>query len=135
MNATRPWVRLTQRILAFVAVAFGLATVVSGWRVLAGADPGYVVFRPLVIFNTTMGVAYLAAGILTIRNLAQARFAAATIFLLNLLVLGAIGYLYSTGSAVAIDSVRAMTFRAGVWLVLFLGLAWLGRRGDARENA
>ena len=132
MSTTRPSVKLTQRVLTFVAAAFGLATVVSGWRVLAGADPGYVVFRPLVIFNTAMGVAYLAAGIITLRSLERGKFAAATIFLLNLLVLGAIGYLYAAGGAVAIDSIRAMTFRTGVWLVLFLGLTWLSRGSHAQ---
>jgi hypothetical protein len=120
---------LAQRILAFVAGMFGLATVVAGARVLAGTDPGFVVFRPLVIFNTVMGVAYVASGIVTLRSLARGTFAAATIFVLNLLVLGVIGYLYAAGSAVAIDSVRAMTFRTGVWLVLFLGLARM-RRGS-----
>jgi hypothetical protein len=116
----------------FVAAAFGLATLVSGGRVLTGADPGYVVFRPLLIFNTAMGVAYLAAGIITLRSLERGKRAAATIFLLNLLVLGAIGYLYVARSAVAIDSIRAMTFRTGVWLVLFLGLAWLSRGSHAQ---
>lgn len=134
MSATRPSVRLTQRILAFVAAAFGLATVVSGWRVLAGADPGYVVFRPLLIFNTAMGVAYLAAGIIILRSLERGKFAAAAILLINLLVLGFVGYLYAAGAAVAIDSIRAMAFRTGVWLVLFLGLAWLNRGSHAQGN-
>ncbi len=50
-------------MLAAVAVLFGIATVVAGTRVLSGSDPGYLVFRPLLIFNTAMGVAYLAAGV------------------------------------------------------------------------
>jgi hypothetical protein len=111
-----------------VASAFGVATVIAGGRVLAGADPGYVVFRPLLIFNTAMGVAYLAAGIITWRSLERGRVAAAAVFFLNLVVLGAIGYLYAAGGAVAVESIRAMAFRAGVWLVLFLGLAWLNRQ-------
>jgi len=113
------------------AALFGLATIAAGVRVLAGADPGYVVFRPLLLFNTAMGFAYVGAGVLAWRDLTRGRSAAAVIFALNLCVLGAIGYLYSTGSAVAVDSVRAMTLRTGVWLVLFLVLAWLRRR-DAR---
>lgn len=120
-----------QGILGFVAVAFGLATIVAGGRVLGGADPGYVVFRPLLLFNTAMGGVYVVAGIVALRSLARGKLAAAGIFLLNLLVLGIIGYLYVAGSAVAIDSIRAMTFRTGVWLVLFLGLAWLDRRRHA----
>ena len=123
-----------QRILGFVAVAFGLATIVAGGRVLGGADPGYVVFRPLLLFNTAMGGVYVAAGIVALRSLARGKRAAAGIFLLNLLVLGIIGYLYVAGSAVAIDSIRAMTFRTGVWLVLFLGLTWLDRGRHAPAN-
>ena len=42
---------------------FGVATLFAGSRVLLGSDPGYEVFRPLLIYNTAMGAAYLAAGI------------------------------------------------------------------------
>jgi hypothetical protein len=119
--------KLAQRILGFVGVAFGLATIVAGGRVLAGADPGYVVFRPLLFFNTAMGVVYVATGVITLRSVARGKLAAAAIFALNLLVLGIIGYVYATTSDVAIDSIRAMSFRTFVWLVVFLGLAWLDR--------
>ena len=131
MSTGRPSGRLGQGFLALVAAVFGLVTLVAGGRVLAGADPGYVVFRPLVIFNTAMGVAYLASAVIMWRSRARGKVAAVTIFGLNLLVLGVIGYLYTAGGAVAIDSVRAMTFRTGAWLVLFLGLAWLDRRSRA----
>jgi hypothetical protein len=134
MSDARPHVRRVQRLLALVAALFGLATVVAGGSVLAGADPGYIVFRPLLVFNTAMGVAYVAAGIIMWRSLARGTSAAATIFVLNLLVLGIVGYLYARGSAVAIDSIRAMIFRTGVWLVLFLGLMYLGRGTKAKKS-
>lgn len=117
-----------QRAVATAAVLFGLATIAAGVRVLSGADPGYVVFRPLLLFNTAMGFAYVGAGVLAWRDLTRGRAAAAVIFGLNLCVLGAIGYLYSTGNAVAIDSLRAMTLRTGVWMAFLLALAWLHRR-------
>lgn len=120
--------RAIRGILALVAALFGLATMIAGTSVLAGADPGYVVFRPLLIYNTAMGLAYVAAGVIAWRSLDRGKYAAATIFVLNFLVLGAIGYLYATGSAVAIDSLRAMSFRTVVWLVLFVGLAWTNDR-------
>ena len=122
--------RLVQGVLALVAVLFGLVTIVAGARVLAGSNPGYIVFWPLLIYNTAMGIAYVAAGAITWRNLERGKYAAATIFFLNLLVLGTIGYLYSVGSSVAIESLRAMTLRTVVWLALFHGLAWLGRRSS-----
>jgi hypothetical protein len=117
-----------RRILALVAVAFGLMTVFAGGRVLSGADPGYVVFRPLLVFNFAMGFVYVAAGAVALRSPEHGKRAAAAIFALNLLVLGVIAWLYSEGSAVAIESVRAMSLRTAVWLGLFLGQAWLIRR-------
>lgn len=120
--------RLARRILALVAIAFGLATIVAGGRVLMGADPGYVVYRPLLVFNTAMGFAYVAAGVLIWRRPERATRAALAIFVINLVVFVAIGVLYASGGAVAVDSVRAMTLRTGVWLVLWLALAWLWKR-------
>lgn len=117
-----------QGTLAFVAAVFGLVTLISGGRVVAGADPGYVVLRPLLIYNVWMGLAYLAAAIIMWRSLEKGTLAAAAIFVLNLAVLVIVGYLYATGGAVAVASVRAMTFRTAVWLVLCLGMAWARRR-------
>ncbi len=114
--------------MALVAILFGVLTLIAGGRVLAGADPGYIVFRPLLIYNVTMGFAYIAAGVLMWRSLGRGRYAAAAIFALNLLVFIAIVYLYATGAPVAIDSVRAMTLRTVVWLALFVASGWLLRR-------
>lgn len=121
-------VRIIQGVFALIAALFGLATIIAGVRVLAGSDPGYIVFRPLLIYNTTMGMAYVAAGVIAWRSFDRGKCAAATIFILNFLVLGAIVYLYATGSPVAIDSIRAMILRTVVWLMLFLGLAWMSHR-------
>jgi hypothetical protein len=120
--------------LALAAVLFGLVTMIAGVRVLTGSDPGYVVFRPLLIYNTVMGFFYLAAGIIAWRSPDRGKFAAATIFFLNLLVLTAIGFLYATGSAVAIVSLLAMAFRTVVWFVLFLALAWISRRNYRSDS-
>jgi hypothetical protein len=128
MSTGHQYVRIIQRILALVAAVFGIATLLAGGRVLAGSDPGYVVFRPLLIYNTLMGMVYLTAAVIIWRNLDRGKYAAALIFALNLLMLGIIGYLFTAGSAVAIESLRAMTFRTVVWLVLFLGLVWMSRR-------
>ncbi len=125
--------RLLQNFLALVAILFGVVTVFAGARVLLGADPGYVVFRPLLIYNTAMGFAYFAAGVLAWRSLIQGRQAAAAISMLNLLVLAAIGALFVTGGAVAVESVRAMTLRSVVWLALLVGLAWLGHKNTHAE--
>jgi len=120
--------KITQSVLALVATLFGLATIFAGARVLLGSDPGYIVFRPLLIYNTAMGIVYVAAGIIIWRNFKQGMYVAAAIFILNLVVLAAIYFLYTEGSSIAVDSLRAMSLRTVVWLALFAGLVWLSSR-------
>ncbi len=122
---------IVQLLSAAIAVLFGIATLFAGGRVLLGADPGYVVFRPLLIYNTAMGIAYLAAGVLLWRRINAGRYASGAIFGLNVLVLVSILVLYRTGGAVAVDSLRAMSLRTIVWLGLFLGASWLVRSRPA----
>lgn len=124
-------VRIVQILAAAVAILFGVATLFAGGRVLLGSDPGYAVFRPLLIYNSAMGVAYLAAGVTVWRSVNVGRYAAGAIFLLNLLVLLGILVVYRSGGVVAVDSLRAMTLRTVVWLALFLALSWLGRSRTA----
>ena len=130
MRASRS-ARVMQLLAAAIAGLFGVATLFAGGRVLLGSDPGYVVFRPLLIYNTIMGMAYLAAGITLWRSLTLGKYAAGAIFLLNILVLLGIILVYRNGGAVAVDSLRAMTLRTVMWLVLFLVASWLGRSRTA----
>jgi hypothetical protein len=124
---------ITARIAAAVAALFGVATIVAGGRVLLGADPGYEVFRPLLVYNTAMGAVYLAAGFALWRNIRLGKNAAGAIFLLNLIVLAGILAMRQGGGAVAVDSLRAMTFRTAVWLALFL-LASLAARAQGKAE-
>ena len=127
-------IRFIHRILSLAAILFGLVTVITGTRVFVGFEPGYKVFLPLLFYNITMGVTYIAAGVIAWRNPTQGRYVAAAIFFLNFLVLGIIGYLYAVGTSVAVESVGAMTFRTVIWLVLFLGLAWVCRKRVLTEK-
>ena len=120
------------KVIAVAAITFGLATLGAGGTVLAGRNPGYVVYRPLLVFNTVMGAAYVAAGVLAWRRVAIGRNAAAVILALNVIVLAGVIYLYRTGAAVAVDSVRAMSFRTAVWLILLVALGLMSRRHGAR---
>lgn len=115
-------------ILILVAALFGLATIFAGTRALLGSDPGYIVFRPLLIYNTAMGVLYLVAAFIVWKNLRQGMYVAAAIFILNLIVLITLYFLYTKGNTIAVDSLRAMSLRTVVWLVLFIGLGWLSRK-------
>lgn len=109
-----------RNVAAAVAVVFGLVTIVAGGRVLAGADPGYVVYRPLLIYNVVMGALYVAAGLALRYRPTLGRGLAAGIFAANLTVLLAILVVRYTGGAVAIDSVMAMVFRTAVWMAIAL---------------
>ena len=107
------------RIVALVAALFGVLTVVSGARVLLGADPGYTVFAPLLWFNTTMGVVYMAVGWLAWRGHRAAMIGAGAVTGLNVFALVVIAAVASTGGALAQTSLAAMAFRVVVWLLLF----------------
>lgn len=120
--------KVIQSILVLVAILFGLATIIVGSRVLLGYDPGYIVFRPLLFFNTAMGIVYVAAGIFIWRILKKGMYVAATIFVLNLVVLATIYFLYTEGNPIAVESLRAMILRTLVWFALFVGLGWLSRK-------
>lgn len=122
--------RGVQRSAAVVAVLFGLVTLYAGGRVLLGSDPGYIVFQPLLVFNTIMGLAYVAAGLLIWREVRRGLYASGAIFLLNLIVLVGIVLVYRNGGNVAVDSLRAMSFRTVVWLVLLVTVFWLTRKSD-----
>lgn len=119
--------KIMQNVLVTVAVLFGLLTIFAGTRVLLGSDPGYIVFRPLLIYNSVMGIVYVAAGIIAWRNIKQGMYVSAAIFVLNLIVLITIFFLYTEGHSVAVDSLRAMSLRTGVWFTLFAGFWWLCR--------
>jgi hypothetical protein len=118
---------------AIAAVLFGVATMIVGVRVLLGSNPGYIVYLPLLRFNTAMGLAYVAVGVIAWRNLKFGVYGAAGICVLNLFALGSIIYLYTPNGSIARESLQAMTFRTVVWLVLFLVLAW-AIRGSTPQN-
>lgn len=120
--------RLVRWVFCGVAALFGLLTVFAGSRVMLGADPGYAVYRPLLVYNTVMGLAYLAVAVIGWRDPARGRNGAALIFGLNLLALIGVYLLHSSGAGVAVDSLRAMTLRTVVWLALLAGFWWLARK-------
>lgn len=120
-----PPIRLIPKILSLAAILFGVVTIIASTRVLSGSDPGYKVFLPLLIYNAAMGVVYIAAGVATWHNLNRGKYAAASIFILNFLVLGITSYLYLTGTSVAVESVGAMIFRTVLWFALYVGMAWI----------
>jgi hypothetical protein len=119
---------------AIVAMIFGVATVAAGTRVLLGADPGYVVFRPLLLFNTAMGFAYVIVGVLAWKRSGLGARGAGLVAVLNLAVLVAIALLYTADRPIAINSLKAMAFRTIVWVVLFLVLFLASRQASPESR-
>jgi hypothetical protein len=105
-----------------VAVLFGVATVISGRRVLfGGASPrlaagAYVPFVPW--FNFLSGFLYGLAGIGLILGHRGAAHAAVVLVGTSLIVFAAFGLHIANGGAFEPRTVAAMTFRAVVWLII-----------------
>jgi len=106
---------------AFLAVAFGILTLFVGSRTLLGfSDPGYTIFYPLLLFNTIMGLFYMAAGILIwIDHKSQIKVTR-LIFGANLIMLLLMLLLYLFDTEIAKESFKAMTFRTAFWLAIYL---------------
>ena len=119
-----PW----RWVAAASAAAFGIATMVSGGRVLLGgssareAAGAYVPF--VVVFNFVAGFAYVAAAAgLALRRRWSVRLAAA-IAAATVLVFAAFGVHVAMGGAFERRTVVAMTFRAAFWIAFAIA----GRR-------
>jgi hypothetical protein len=113
--------KIVTRTLSIIAGLFGLVTIFSGFRVLFElTDPGYVVFLPILIFNTLMGIIYLLAGWFIWTELERGFMLTKLIAFINLGVLIVIGILFSLADQlVAIDSIYAMSFRTFVWFGIY----------------
>lgn len=121
-----------QRLLATVAIAFGLVTVAAGGSVLLGwRDPGYIVFQPLLVYTYSMAFAYIATGLLGWHHAGHARRGAGLISLANLAMLAVVLGFFANTSQVAAHSMLAMSMRTLVWLGLWLGFRRLARTADA----
>lgn len=113
-----------QTAAAIIATAFGMITIWVGGTTLFGFfDPGYIIFVPLLIYNTMMGFFYTATGILIWQQHPKALQASKFIFVLNILVLIIITLLYWTNFEVAFDSLKAMLLRTLVWGVIYFSLS------------
>ena len=119
--------KISQRVLVVLGVVFGAVTIFASFRVLAGVNPGYEVFTPLLVYNLLMGFVYIAVGVVGWFSLERGKQGALAILVLNLLVLVAVVVVYRLNAGIAVESLAAMALRIFVWLVIFAGLWWLSR--------
>lgn len=125
-----------QRLSAAAALLFGLATIAAGGRVLLGlGDPGYGIVRPVLLFNTLMGVVYVVAARRIHRSLQDGRRIALLVTAANTLVLGAVVAYAASGGTVARETLTAMTARTLVWAAIVAALGWVRRRQQLAAEA
>jgi hypothetical protein len=111
---------ILNKIAAGLAFAIGGMAVFAGIQVLLGNDPGYYVFNWLPVYNYTVGILTVfitAALIWTSHRLALPSAVATISFHAAVMVILQTEY----REVVAPDSIRAMTVRLVVWVVI-LGL-------------
>jgi hypothetical protein len=105
-------------VVAILAIAFGLLTIVSGGRALFGdADMGAVV--PFVLwFNFLAGFAYVAAGLGLWYRTGWATALSIAIALATALVFAAFLWNVSKGVAFEARTMGAMGLRLVVWVIV-----------------
>jgi hypothetical protein len=117
------------RLVAVVAVLFGLASMASGWGVLFGggaqAAGRYVPF--IVWFNFLAGFCYVAAGVGLWRGRRWSASLATALAVLTALAFALLGVHIALGGAFEPRTVAAMTLRTVFWAVV-AALAWRALR-------
>ena len=116
--------RLAPYAIAAVALVFGLATLVSGGKVLFG-DQAAGNYMPFVVwFNFLAGFAYVAAAVGLARGLPWVARLAFVIAAATALVFLCFGLFVLAGAPFEMRTVGAMTLRTALWA----GIAWFACR-------
>lgn len=106
------------KIAAILALLIGGMSVISGSKVLLGIDvKDYTVLNWLVIYNVIFGVISFVAAYLIWKNKSIAK--KIVVFILAAHTFSAI-YLYFFSESVASESIKAMSFRIGIWILIYL---------------
>ncbi|MBK5209515.1 MAG: hypothetical protein JJE44_08445 [Flavobacteriaceae bacterium] len=105
-------------IAAILALLIGGMSVIAGSKVLLGIDlKNYNVLNWLVMYNVLFGVLSIVASYLIWkRNLFAKKV---IVFILSTHTIIAL-YLYLFNETVATESIKAMSFRISIWILIFL---------------
>ena len=105
------------KIASIFAFSIGAMAIFAGGQVLMGSDPGYYVINWLPLYNYTIGILSLfVVAPLIWKNSKLAIPAAIGTFSFHALVMLIIQTVYR--GIVAPDSIKAMTVRLTVWLII-----------------
>ncbi|MEJ2707418.1 MAG: hypothetical protein P8074_07380 [Anaerolineales bacterium] len=112
---------------AVLALVIGAMAIFAGGQVLLGQLPDYYVIDWLPIYNFSVGViSALVTAIVIWKNTRYALPAAVATLSAHALVMIVLQTAYR--DVVAPDSIRAMTVRIGVWIVILALLLIQGRK-------
>jgi hypothetical protein len=105
------------KIAAVLAFIIGAMAIFAGGQVLLGKDPGYYVISWLPIYNFTLGlVSFFITALLIWKDSKYARSVVVGTLSLHAVIMAILQISYQT--VVAADSIRAMTIRLIVWLII-----------------
>nr|AWJ66179.1 hypothetical protein [uncultured bacterium] len=110
--------KITKIIAMALAGFIGIMSIISGSLVLLGIrEVGYTVLTGLVVYNVAVGVLSVITAFLIWKHFVLSK---KMIFLILFFHGFVLIYLYFFSETVAIESIKAMTFRVVVWLLIFL---------------
>ncbi|NOR27112.1 MAG: hypothetical protein GQ540_01130 [Lutibacter sp.] len=106
------------KIASALALFIGVMSVFAGSKVLLGVDTkDYAVLNWLVVYNVLFGVISIIAAYLIWKNNLFAK--KVVVFILAAHTCMAL-YLYFFNEFVALESIKAMSFRVALWLIISL---------------
>ena len=107
-----------QIIAMVLAGLIGIMSVISGSTVLLGLrEVQYTVLNGLLVYNVAVGALSVITAFLIWKNFMLSKIYISLILIFHASVLA---YLYFFSETVAMESIKAMTFRVGIWLLIFL---------------
>ena len=110
--------KTTLIIAVIVASLIGILSVFSGSMVLLGLrSVDYRVLDWLVIYNVALGIISILVAYQIGKQHSRSKLMIMTILLLHFLVLV---YLYFFNDMVAVESIKAMAFRVGIWAAILI---------------
>lgn len=122
--------KITQVVAMALAGIIGVMSIVSGSSVLLGfREVGYTVLNWLVVYNVIVGVLSVITAFLIWNNFILSKKIISLILCSHAAVMT---YLSFFSETVSTESIKAMIFRVGVWLVIFILMLWTR---DTKSNS
>ncbi len=123
---------ILNRIAAILAFVIGAMAIFAGGQVILGILPDYYVIDWLPIYNFVIGIAsVLFTAVVIWKNTRLALPAAIATFSLNAIVMVVLQTAYR--AVVAADSIKAMTVRLVVWMIILI-LLFVQQANDKKQG-